>query len=117
VTTERTLLRKGSRRDFRSNIEMNTASGFALYLVGSFVLVVVCLLTPAIRYYLGAFVIFLFMGGVFFAWLNTIRQTNKMIETTSTPPPQQQKKNEESKQKEVRGVQPSSSAEATAPQA
>ncbi len=57
---------------------MNTATGFILYLIGSFALVFATVVTPALQYYTGAFVIFLFMGGLFYAWFNTIRQTNKM---------------------------------------
>jgi hypothetical protein len=82
---------------------MNAATGFGLYLLGSFVLVASFVLTPAVRYYLGAVVIFLFMGGVFYAWLNTIRQTNNMIKS---PPPQtvQPKKQEEEEKKKVNEV-------------
>jgi len=64
---------------------MNTATGLILYLMGAFALVAVCVVTPAIRYYLGAFVIFLFMGALFFAWANTIRQTNNMNKSASPP--------------------------------
>lgn len=63
---------------------MNTATGLILYLIGAFALVAVCIVTPAIRLYLGAFVIFLFMGALFFVLANTIRQTNNM--NKSLPP-------------------------------
>jgi len=69
---------------------MNTASGLALYLVGSFVMVAAFVVTPSIKYYLGAVVIFLFMGGVFYAWLNTIRQTQNMLKTPTPTASDQQ---------------------------
>jgi hypothetical protein len=85
---------------------MNTASGFGLYLLGAFALVLACLLTPVLRNYLGAFVIFLFIGGVFFAWLNTIRQTNNMNRKGAAPPqPQQPKKPEAAPSQEKKDVE------------
>ena len=80
---------------------MNAATGFGLYLLGSFVLVAAFVLTPAVRYYLGAVVIFLFMGGVFYAWLNTIRQTNNMIRSPQAELPN--KEEEEKKKEEIVG--------------
>ena len=74
---------------------MNTATGFGLYLLGSFVLVAAFVVTPSIKYYLGAVVIFLFMGGVFFAWLNTIRETNNMIKSPMKSQGIDEKKDEE----------------------
>jgi len=64
---------------------MKPAIGLILYLVGSFALVAVCVVTPAIRLYLGAIVIFLFMGAVFFIGLNTVRETNNMNKSTLPP--------------------------------
>ena len=73
---------------------MNTASGFLLYLIGGFALVVATIKIPGLQYYTGAFVIFLFMGGLFFAWLNAIRQGNKIPdaprEQEKENPPEQQ---------------------------
>ena len=57
---------------------MNTATGYLLFFVGSFALLITLLETPALEFYTGAFVIFLFLGVMFYALLNTIRQTSKM---------------------------------------
>ncbi len=78
---------------------MNTASGFLLFLVAAFALIVALVLTPALRYYTGAFFIFLFMGGLFFAWLNTIRQTNKMKDETGQAQPKTEGKGADEEEK------------------
>jgi hypothetical protein len=57
---------------------MNTAGGLLLFLAGSFALVIATILISPLQYLTGAFVIFLFMGGLFYAWYNTIRQGNKI---------------------------------------
>jgi len=79
---------------------LNTASGFLLYLAGSFALVIATILIPALEYYTGAFVIFLFMGGLFYSWLNAIRQANKI-------PKEQQRAEEGSGREEEEGETPS----------
>ncbi|HZW55561.1 MAG TPA: hypothetical protein VFF30_04665 [Nitrososphaerales archaeon] len=95
---------------------MNTASGFLLFLVAAFALIVALVLTPALRYYTGAFFIFLFMGGLFFAWLNTIRQTNKMKDETGQAQPKtegkgaDEEKNKEQEQKPATVASSSSSS-------
>lgn len=95
---------------------MNTATGLGLFLLGSFALVAAFVVTPAIKYYLGAVVIFLFMGGVFFILLNTIRQTNNMIKSPKPeqPAPQEEQKKNEA---EVSGVSPPQDQQKQAPAA
>ena len=79
---------------------MNTASGFLLFIVAAFALIVALVLTPALRYYTGAFFIFLFMGGLFFAWLNTIRQTSRMKDETGQPSAERTEGEEKEKARE-----------------
>lgn len=57
---------------------MNTAGGLLLFLAGSFALVIATILISPLQYLTGAFVIFLFMAGLFYAWYNAIRQGNKI---------------------------------------
>ena len=57
---------------------MNTATGFALYLIASFALVIFAIRTPEIQYYTGGIVIALFIIGLFFAFGNAMRQGRKL---------------------------------------
>jgi hypothetical protein len=64
---------------------MNTATGLLLFLAASFAMVVALIRTPALQFYVGAFVIFLFLGGIIYVWLNTVRQTSRMNNTAQEP--------------------------------
>lgn len=59
---------------------MNTATAMALFLLGSFALIVGFVRTPSIQYYTGGVVIGLFMAGLFYAYGNSILQTRRMEE-------------------------------------
>jgi len=52
----------------------------ALFLLGSFALIVGFVRTPSIQYYTGGVVIGLFMAGLFYAYGNSILQTRRMEE-------------------------------------
>lgn len=57
---------------------------FALYLVAFFVMIVLALLRILPVNYLGEIVIVLFISGLCYSWLNTWRQTDKLIEKEET---------------------------------
>jgi hypothetical protein len=58
---------------------MKVIAGYSLYLLGSFLLIVACILNVLPQNYLGGFVIAGFIGGVCFPWLNAIRQGQSLI--------------------------------------
>ncbi|HYB04152.1 MAG TPA: hypothetical protein VED17_06810 [Nitrososphaerales archaeon] len=59
---------------------MNTLTAMLLFLAGSFALIIVFVKTPSIQYYTGGVVIALFMAGIFFAFGNSILQTQRLEE-------------------------------------
>lgn len=60
---------------------MNTFIGLTLYIAAYLVMIVVALLNLIPVDYLGGIVVALFIAGLFYAWLNAIRQTDNMIKT------------------------------------
>ncbi len=79
------------------NHRLNTAAGFALYLVGAFALVIIAMETPSIQYYTGGIVIGLFIFGLFFAYVNAMRQTRRLVEKR----PEEEEKKEEQPPKQA----------------
>ena len=59
---------------------MNVLSGFALYLLGAFALILLSIFNILPVNYLGGFVIAGFIGGLFFPWLNAWRQGEEMLQ-------------------------------------
>jgi Ca2+/Na+ antiporter len=72
---------------------LETAAGIGLFLLGSFVLIVVALTIPQIEFYTGGIFILLFIVALLYAWGNTIRQSRKLERNTP-----QQEQSEASKQ-------------------
>lgn len=62
---------------------MNVLTGFGLYLLGAFALIVLALFDVLPTIYLGGFVIAGFIGGLFFAWLNAWRQGENLLRKES----------------------------------
>ena len=60
---------------------MNAITGYVLFLVGSFALIIGMFALPSYQSYTGALVILFYIVGLFYAWWNAIRQTRKMAET------------------------------------
>jgi hypothetical protein len=87
-------------------MKANTALGLALFLIAAFALIAVAISTPAIQFYTGGIIIALFMAGLFYAYLNAIRQGNKLKaepQPDQNPPATQQE--EEQKANEQSGNQ------------
>lgn len=62
---------------------MNVLEGFGLYLLGAFALITLSLFNILPTNYLGGLVIAGFIGGLFFFWLNSWRQGEKMLKAES----------------------------------
>ena len=58
---------------------MSISTSYVLYLLGFFVMIALALFRILPVNYLGGIVIVLFIGGLFYSWLNAWRQTKKMI--------------------------------------
>jgi predicted tellurium resistance membrane protein TerC len=69
---------------------MGVGIGYAIYLAAFFVMIGLALLRVLPVVFLGGIVIALFIGGLFYFWLDAWRETEKMIET--------EKKHEEEEQ-------------------
>lgn len=63
---------------------METAAGIALFLLGSFALILAALLIPQIEFYIGGIFILLFIVGLFYVWGNTTRQSRKLEQANET---------------------------------
>ncbi|MHB1908526.1 MAG: hypothetical protein ACYCQJ_06600 [Nitrososphaerales archaeon] len=63
---------------------MNTAIAVLLFFAASFALIYAAIMTPLIQFYTGGIVIALFMTGLFYAWLNAIRQGRKLSQSKVT---------------------------------
>lgn len=59
-------------------------TNYVLYLLGFFVMITLALFRILPVNYLGGIVILLFIGGLFYFWLNAWRQTKMMISVKST---------------------------------
>lgn len=62
---------------------MSIRTSYALYFLGFFVMIALALFRILPVNYLGGIVIVLFIGGLFYSWLNAWRQTKKMISVKS----------------------------------
>ena len=63
---------------------LNTAIAVLLFFVASFVLIYAAITTPLVQFYTGGIVVALFMTGLFYAWLNAIRQGRKLSQSKTT---------------------------------
>ena len=62
---------------------MSIRTSYVLYFLGFFVMIALALFRILPVNYLGGIVIILFIGGLFYSWLNAWRQTKKMISVKS----------------------------------
>jgi FtsH-binding integral membrane protein len=57
---------------------MNSTAALVAYLVGSLIFIVVALMIPGLKYYIGGIFVVFFVLGIFYLSWNTIRQAAKM---------------------------------------
>jgi len=105
---------------------MNVLTGLGLYLALFFVMIVLALLNILPVNYLGGIIIALFIGGLFYAWLNAWRQTSKLVKVESheevaegkpgmgRPPPQFESGQEQGESKQKKELRESEAAQVTA---
>ncbi len=73
-------------------MQLNTAAGLGLFLLGSFALLYTTIHIPSIEFYTGGIVIALYIFGLFYAFGNAIRQGNKIVESEAHAAPQAEQK-------------------------
>lgn len=64
---------------------MNIGTEFVIYLLAFFALIILALFRILPVNYFGEIVIVLFISGLCYSWLNTWRQTDKIIEKEKLP--------------------------------
>jgi membrane-bound ClpP family serine protease len=57
---------------------LETTAGIALFLLGSFGLIVIALAIPQVEFYTGGIFILLFIVGLLYIWGNAVRQSLKL---------------------------------------